>query len=118
MKELIALIKLHCEAGTILEHMDMFAIAEIALNNPHLEISKTVLNEFKYDCEDFPYKKGTTRPEGWVRKGVFSFEDFPSEDFNNPNGDFDNQQSTNSIDTRMRRVLSLDDYTPPAQNTD
>ena len=95
MKELIALIKLHCEAGTILENMDLFVIAEIALNNPHLKISKTVSNEFKYDCEDFP-----------------------SEDFNNPNGDFDNQQSTNSIDTRMRRVFSLDDYTPPAQNTD
>ena len=24
MKKLIALIKLHCEAGTILEHMDLF----------------------------------------------------------------------------------------------
>jgi len=32
MKKLIALIKLHCEAGTILEHMDLFDTLEKILN--------------------------------------------------------------------------------------
>ena len=38
MKELIALIKLHCEAGTILEHMELFDELE-ELHNDYMVYS-------------------------------------------------------------------------------